>query len=102
VALRVLPAAGGGLSWLLSGAVAAADVVHLLGGAGRAASAALLAARLQGKPACATDPGVAARGLWGALELRRLVQRLLPADLPPERLAEAYQELAARGAGAAA
>lgn len=81
------------LSRELPAALAQASIVHLWNPAERSAALALLIARLQGKPVCATDPGPTPGGLWESLHLHRLVPQIVPPHSTAHRLVEIYRQL---------
>jgi hypothetical protein len=91
--LRVLPATEVGLSWELPEALAECDLVHLLDPFSRAGEMAMLLAKLQGKPVCASHDGSIPDGLGAALDLLALADAVVPPDVSPERLEAVYHAL---------
>jgi hypothetical protein len=78
------------MSWELAELIAPCCIVHLLDPCSPAAAAALLLARLRGIAVVATEPDVAV-GLWAALDLRRLVDCVVPADAALVEMANQYR-----------
>jgi alpha-maltose-1-phosphate synthase len=83
VQLRVLPAANRRpaterLSWDIISAVREADLVHIHQIFARPSEVAVLAAKLLGRPICATDHGGATSELGKSLGMLDLIDRILP------------------------
>ena len=70
--------------------VASCRLMHLFDPCSVSAGVALLLARLRGLPVVAAEPPGPA-GLWGALDLRRLVDCIVPADTTPGELPGVYR-----------
>jgi hypothetical protein len=82
------------LSWELPEALARASLVHLLHPFCRLGEMAMLLARLQCKPVCATAEA-RPNSLGAALDLLSLADAVVQPDESAERLAAVYQRLLA-------
>jgi hypothetical protein len=91
--LHVLPG-GNGMegprSWELSELMAPCRLIHLLDPCSLGAAVALLLAQLRGIAVVATEPELPA-GLWAALDLRRLVDCVVPADAALSEMPNVYR-----------